>query len=202
MIENIINASGIGQWTPQMIAAQILGFMAMVVLFCSFQFKEPKRMFQLQTVSGLIFTVQYLLLSAYSGMFQNAIGVLLRVTLLYNEKRKWAQSPALMLLFMLLTAASPFISVFAFHESWLSLLPGIANTVSVYTLWRKRDVLIKAVQISVCSPMWLVYNSLSGSVFGTVTEIFNIISIAIYFIRMRIGKRKAPGKPTLNAKNQ
>lgn len=202
MIENIINASGIGQWTPQMIAAQILGFMAMVVLFCSFQFKEPKRMFQLQIVSGLIFTVQYLLLSAYSGMFQNAIGVLLRVTLLYNEKRKWAQSPALMLLFMLLTAASPFISVFAFHESWLSLLPGIANTVSVYTLWRKRDVLIKAVQISVCSPMWLVYNSLSGSVFGTVTEIFNIISIAIYFIRMRIGKRKAPGKPTLNAKNQ
>ena len=81
------------------ILGQVWGLIAMALIVLSFQFKAPKWLCIVQVCSCAMFVLHYLFLglngdtAAYSGMAQNAVGLLFRVVLTLSEKRKALLSP-------------------------------------------------------------------------------------------------------------
>ena len=58
-------------------------------------------------------------------------------------------------------------------------------------MWTKNANTIRATQLAIISPFWLIYGVFTLSVAGILTECFNIVSIGIYYLRLYREKRAA-----------
>ena len=180
--------------TPLFILGQIWGLCAMALIILSFQFKAPKWLCIVQVCSCALFILHYLFLglngdaAAYSGMAQNAVGLLFRLVLTLSEKRKALLSPLVM---AGLCAVAAVVAVLTYPGRLIALLPVVANFACIGCMWTKNANTIRATQLAVISPFWLTYNIFTLSVAGLLTESFNIVSIVIYYIRMHREKKRA-----------
>ena len=173
---------------------QVLGFVAMALIVFSFQCKKPQGLFIVQIGSCCMFILSYLFLgiggdpTAYSGMAQNAVGLLFRLVLTLSEKKKALLSPLVM---AGLCAAAAVVAVLTYPGRLIALLPVVGNFACIGCMWTKNSNVIRATQLAVISPFWLTYNVFTLSVAGILTESFNIVSIGVYYIRMAREKRLA-----------
>lgn len=178
---------------PLTIIGQIWGVIAMLLIVLSFQFKDAKRLFLIQVCSCLLFTLHYLFLglggdsAAYSGMAQNIVGLLFRVSLSLSDKRKWLMSPLVM---AGLCALAAVVAVLTYPGRIIALLPVIANFACIGCMWTKKTDVMRLTQVSVISPLWLIYNVVTFSIAGILTESFNLVSIGIYYLRTWRGKKR------------
>lgn len=162
------------------IISQCIGFAAAAILLLSYQQRTHKRIVAMQACSGLLFAVQYFMIGAYEGMAGNIIGMIRSSVFLFRGKSKFVDSLACPILFALLAAISGIIT----YTSPASLLPMAAMMISSFVMWNPKTQQLRALTVPT-SLMWLVYNLISSSYSGTVTEIFNLLSIAIGLIRFR-----------------
>ena len=175
------------------IIGQILGMVAMALIVFSFQCKKPQRLFVVQIASCLMFILHYLFLglggdpAAYSGMSQNAVGLIFRSILAMSEKRKGLLSPMVL---AGMGALAGVVAVLSYPGRLIALLPVIANYACMGCMWTKNSNTIRATQLAIISPFWLTYNVVTGSIAGILTETFNIISIGVYYVRMGVEKKK------------
>ena len=169
------------------VIGQILGLIAMVLIVFSFQFKDAKRLFLLQICSCSLFALHYLFLglggdsAAYSGMAQNAVGLLLRVVLTLSEKRKFLLSPMVM---SGLCAVAAVVAVLTYPGRLIALLPTVASFAGIGCMWTRKTDTIRLTHLAVISPFWLIYNCVTFSVAGILTETFNLLSIGVYYLRV------------------
>ena len=180
--------------TPLFILGQIWGLCAMALIILSFQFKAPKWLCIVQVCSCALFILHYLFLglngdaAAYSGMAQNAVGLLFRLVLTLSEKKKALLSPLVM---AGLCAAAAVVAVLTYPGRLIALLPVVANFACIGCMWTKNSNVIRATQLAVISPFWLIYGVFTLSVAGILTESFNLVSIGIYYLRLHREKRSA-----------
>ena len=66
--------------------------------------------------------------------------------------------------------------------------------ICVGSLWTRDSNVIRLCQLIAVSPSWLLFNVFTFSIPGILLESFNIISIIIYYIRMRIRGKSESGK--------
>ena len=158
------------------IAAQIISIIASGIMIFSFQLKSNRRLFLCQVVSGVLFAVSYYLLGALTGCLMNVVGFARMGILALGEKyRKWYLLVLLELGFLVSTIVS--------YEGYLSLIVLAAQFFATLALWTDNGKLIRIVQVSAISPLWLLYNFLVMSIGGIVCEAFNMLSIGISFLR-------------------
>ncbi|MBQ3044381.1 MAG: YgjV family protein [Clostridia bacterium] len=162
------------------IISQIIGFVAAAILLLSFQQRTHRRIVAMQACSGLLFAVQYFMIGAYEGMAGNIIGLIRSSVFLFRGKSRFVDSIACPIVFAILAAASGIIT----YTSPASLLPMAAMMISSFVMWNPKTQQLRALTVPT-SLMWLIYNIISSSYSGTVTEIFNLLSIAIGLIRFR-----------------
>ena len=185
---------------PLTIIGQILGFVAMALIVLSFQCKKPQGLFIVQIASCCMFILSYLFFglggdaAAYSGMAQNAVGLLFRAALALSDKYKKLLSP---LVLAGMGALGALVAVFSYPYEVtellariIPLLPVIANFACMGCMWTKDSNTIRATQLIIISPFWLLYAATLGSIAGILTEVFNITSIGIYYLRMWREKKK------------
>ena len=67
------------------IAAQVIGLAAMIVTVLSLQCRSNQNFFRCQSAGGLLFTISFMMLGAWSGAMMNLYGIL-RPELLRREK--------------------------------------------------------------------------------------------------------------------
>ena len=176
------------------ILGQVWGLIAMALIVLSFQFKAPKWLCIVQVCSCAMFVLHYLFLglngdtAAYSGMAQNAVGLLFRVVLTLSEKRKALLSP---LVLASLCAIAAVVAVLTYPDRLIALLPVVGNFACIGCMWTKNANTIRATQLAIISPFWLIYGVFTLSVAGILTECFNIVSIGIYYLRLHREKRAA-----------
>ena len=166
------------------IISQCIGFAAAAILLLSFQQRTHKRIVAMQACSGLLFAIQYLMLGAYEGMAGNIIGMTRSFVFLFRGKSKFVDSIACPIVFAILAAISGIIT----YTSPASLLPMSAMMISSFVMWNPKTQQLRALTMPT-SLMWLIYNLICSSYSGTVTEIFNQISIIIGLIRFRKNKQ-------------
>ena len=181
---------------------QILGFVAMALIVFSFQCKKPQGLFIVQIGSCCMFILSYLFLgiggdsNAYSGMAQNAVGLLFRGALALSNKHQKLLSPLVLAMMGALGAlvavfSYPYDDVVGILDRIMPLLPVVANFACMGCMWTKNSNTIRIVQLVIISPFWLIYTASLAAWAGILTEVFNISSIGVYYFRMWREKKKA-----------
>lgn len=162
---------------------QIIGFIAMAIIVISYQQKSHKNILSFQMVSGLLFTVHYILLGAYTGAIMNLLGAF-RSLVYANRGKKWASA----IIWPIIFSIGFLISGILTWKDIYSIFPMIAMLMSSVVLWIEKPKINRAFSIPT-STCWLIYNIKEMSIPGIVTEIFVLSSIIIGIVRLDI-KRK------------
>ena len=159
---------------------QIIGFVAMGIIVVSYQQKTHKNILVFQMVSGLLFTIHYILLGAYTGAVMNLLGAF-RSLVYANRDKKWASSVVWPILF----SVGFLISGILTWNNTYSVFPLIAMLMSSVVLWIEQPKINRIFSLPT-STCWLIYNIKKISIAGIVTEIFVLTSIIIGIIRLDI----------------
>lgn len=164
---------------------QIIGLFGMACGISSFQCKSNRNFFLLQGMSGLFFAVQFLLTGAWAGLLYNVSNIFRAVVCeILNKKRRVAY----LVLLETVVAVAAVCSIFVFHEAWwLVAFVVAAQATGSFAMWTRNGRLMRQCQFWVVSPGWLLYDLLIPvpSIGGILTEVFNMTSVIISFIRFR-----------------
>lgn len=166
------------------IIGQIIGFIAMGIIVISYQQKSHKNILTFQMVSGLLFTVHYILLGAYTGAIMNLLGAF-RSLVYANRGKKWASSIIWPTVFSIGFVVSGIMT----WDNVFSVFPLIAMLMSSIVLWIEQPKINRIFSLPT-STCWLIYNIKTLSYPGIITEIFVLTSIIIGIIRLDIKKDK------------
>lgn len=161
------------------IISQGLGLVGAFFNISSFQLKKNNKLILFQFLGSSCFFFNYLLLGAFTGCFMNGAGVVRGLVFLQGEKLR--KMPVLVIMNLALVAGTALT-----WEGPLSLLPLVGMLIMTTTMYINDGKLIRMAQLFVASPCWLVYNAVSGTIGGTVCEIFIIVSTTVSFIRYGI----------------
>lgn len=166
--------------------SQIVGFAALLILAFSYQQKDQRKIMQIQIVSGVFFTVQYLLLKEYTGMMLNIVGILRAFVYSNRTTKKWADHIYFPIAFSVASAVAGALT----YDKPISLLPSFAMVIAAFVLWLKDSQKIRALTLPT-SLMWLTYNFAVGSVAGVIAELLSETSIYIGLFRHRKSKSQS-----------
>ena len=170
------------------IIAQILSIVSCAGIILSFQLKNNRHLFLVQTFAAMGFGISYLLLGAIDGFLINAVAFTNTAVLLNKKLKKKA-------ILVMICAAFPIISiitVLTYSGTWdtikileviFSFLIAIAQIFYTISTWKDDGKKIRTVRVFLVTPAWLGYNIVVSSIGGIICEAFNVISIIISFIR-------------------
>ena len=170
------------------ILSQIFGGVAACVIILSFQFKNVRGLLLIQILSSVLFGAQFLLLGAYSGLYCNLLGLLLRIVVYFRSKHgslpgENKEANALCSPYAWLFALLFFAIGILTYDGPSSLLPCASMAIFTFALWDADARKLRLLNFFLCCPMWLAYNICTGAIAGIVTESFNILSIAVSWFR-------------------
>lgn len=177
------------------IISQVFGTVAACIIVSSFQFKDVRRLLVMQTVSSVLFALQFVFLGAYAGCVCNVIGALLRIAVYFRDKNgalpgeKRGASPLASVWFWGFCLAFAVVGALT-YDGVISLIPPVAMIIFTYAIWNADAVFIRKMNFFICSPMWLTYNICSLAVAGILTEVFNMLSVAVSWYRFFAGKNR------------
>jgi hypothetical protein len=161
------------------IAGQIMGWVAALITFLSYQCKEHKKLLVVQTLSTLSICISYLLLGAWSGMLLNVVCII-RNFIIYRKDIKifsygfWPY--ALAALMGLMGALS--------WQGPMSLLIIVALAVNTLFLYFPNVQNLRK-SIVITSTMVLIYNAYFSVWGGVFNELIAISSSIIGIYRYR-----------------
>ncbi|MBQ8717641.1 MAG: YgjV family protein [Clostridia bacterium] len=165
------------------IAGQIMGWLAALITFLSYQCKEHKKLLVVQTLSTLSICISYLLLGAWSGMLLNVVCIIRNFIIYRKDIKIFSYSfwpyvlAALMGVMGALSWQGPM--------SLLVIVALAANTLFLY--FPNVQNLRKSIVIT--STMVLIYNAYFSVWGGVFNEAIAISSSIIGIYRYRNAKQ-------------
>ena len=166
------------------ILAQIIGILGMLAAVISYQCKTNRNYYVWQGMSGLFFSVQFIMIGAWAGLVFNAYNVARAI--IYQSKK--AKSVYCIVFLEAMVVGATLLSIFAFKETWwLVLFTFIAQGTGTFAMWTRNGKTIRISQLAVVSPFWLLYDALipTPSIGGILCEVFNMCSVIVSFIRFK-----------------
>ena len=156
---------------------QGIGFLGTILFFLSYQCKSNKRLFRVQFVSYLCYTVHLLLLGATTGGISYVLNTLRSFSLgSENALLKGKRMRDIICVLQVITLVVTW-------EGWWSVLPVAANiaaTIGGYTYNARK---IRVVGLFVNSPLWIAYNIIVGSWAGVLDELVTQASMILSILR-------------------
>ena len=172
------------------IITQGIGFCGAAFNFLSFQQNKRSRIIGFQIVAALLFITHYIFLGftngadAFTGAALNFIG-LSRSIVFINNHKKWAKSPLWLVFFIIVSVIAGVLT----WESWYSFMPPLAMILTTVSYWMKDETKIRLITFP-SSPCWLIFNIITGSFAGIVTECVVMSSLIIAIIRYDVLKKE------------
>lgn len=162
---------------------QLIGYLGMTCALVSYQCKKNKAYFLFQMGCAIAFTLQFLLLASWAGMFLNLFSILRGVIFSLGDKCK---KIGYLILIEICFAASCLSSVLFFNETWwIAVILFIAQGGGTLAMWTRNGKIIRITQLSVMSPLWIVHNVYYFTIGGIACELFNIGSVIVSFLRFK-----------------
>ena len=173
------------------VIAQILGIGAMLLGILSFQCMKARNYYIMVALSGLLFSVNYIMIGAFTGAVLNFLSII-RAFIFVNKKRcrdiKW-----LILVCGMYMVSTVLIQIF-FYVDFVQLVLALATLAAMlvitYAMWLDNPDSIRWLTIFVSSPIWILHNSINFTIGGICCDTFNIISAIVYLIRVKFKKPK------------
>lgn len=160
-------------------AGQIIGWVAALLTFISYQCKEHKALLTVQTLSSLSICISYLLLDAQSGMLLNVICII-RNFIIYKKDLKIFSYPFWPYLLAVVMAVTGALS----WQGPISLLIIAALTVNTLFLYFPNVQNLRK-SILFTSTLVLIYNVFYSVWGGVVNEAIAISSSVIGIYRYK-----------------
>jgi hypothetical protein len=174
--------------------AQLVGAVGIISLIAIFQFNKRRTILRLQLLSGLIWTLHYILLGAYTGAGLNFLAAVRNY--LFDKYRKR------LFIYWLVVAAFTMITILTWKD-WTSILPYVGTIIGTTAMWQKKPSHIRWMFVFV-PPFWFVYNALNGSYPGMLGDTITFGSLAVGIYRFDIlpmfKKKPAGGQSVRNHK--
>ena len=164
--------------------AQIIGILGMLSAIFSYQCKTNRNYYIFQSLSGLFFSIQFIMIGAWAGLVFNAYNIARAI--IYQSKK--SKSVYCIVLLEAMVVAATLLSIFVFKETWwLVLFTFIAQAAGTFSMWTRNGKTIRIFQLAVVSPFWLLYDLLipTASIGGVLCEAFNMISVVVSFVRFK-----------------
>ncbi|MBQ1265089.1 MAG: YgjV family protein [Oscillospiraceae bacterium] len=161
------------------IIGQILGVIAVILGFVTYQVRTQKMLLTVQIFTTLTFVLHYLLIGAWSGMALNAVAMVRNIVYARRDLKVfsgklWPFAFALIMGIMGLLSWQSFYSVFV-------ILGLVIN--SVCMAFDDPQKIRKSILVT--SPLVLIYNISALSVGGIVYESVAVISALVGVLRFR-----------------
>ncbi len=159
------------------IIGQILGIVAVIVFFISYQTKNPRKLLIMQTAGTGILVIHYLLIGATSGFALNMVCIL-RNIIYYN--RNIFSNKLIPYLLAVIVGTMGALS----WEGPVSLIIVTALMINTVCLSSSDTQFLRKSVVLTCS-MLLVYNICVVSYGGMLNELISVISSIIGLYRYR-----------------
>lgn len=155
---------------------QLIGFLGLAISIIAFQFKQHKHIVLCKMSSELFFSIQYILLGAWTGAVLDFISVI-RNLLFYKLVKKNISTTPVIIGFGLFVIATGFFT----FDGFISLMPIGSKLLTTISYGMKNEKWLRLITLPSCI-MWIIYNAVVGSVAGVLTDSFTLISLllAIY----------------------
>lgn len=170
------------------ILVQIIGFVAVGFSFAIFQVNNRKKMLMIMICAGLLYTVHFFLLGAFTGAAINLVGVFRNYAFhrLKPHKHSWLMPGFFILLFII-------VSIWTW-QGFISLLPLGGAVSGTIAFWQTNTKHIRRLAL-IASPLWFTYNLISGSYPGMIVEIVMLTSNLIGMFRFDFRPAKSAEVP-------
>lgn len=172
LISNFINSAD-----PLWMIGQILGIVAIILGFISYQVRTQRQLLLMQTLVAVVFGAHYFLIGAYSGMAMNLVNIFRNAAYDYRE-RKGVRSRLIPLSFV---AIQVFICALTW-EAWYSVFVLLGIGINTYCMSFSDPQNVRK-SILITSPLVLTYDIFAHSIGGSVYESVSIVSAFIGILR-------------------
>lgn len=162
------------------IVIQLIGFIGVCISLFIFQVNKRDSMLKLQMGAAAVYALHFFLLGAITGSSLSIAGGIRNYLFYKQKKRSWLLPAAFIIVFSvvgILTWQGP-----------ISLLPVMAMISGTLAFWQKNPKHIRLIAL-IASPLWLIYNILSGSYPGILAEIVMLLSNVVGIYRFDIRKK-------------
>lgn len=154
--------------------SQIVGFIAFVIYVISIQQKSKPKILCWQIGSFFLYSLQYLLIEAYSGMMMFSINMIRCIVFYICEKnidKKQQKNKIVFIIFILISLLCGGIT----YNSIYDILPILASLSGVIFTWQPSTKILRYGQIETCV-CWIIYDAFVMAYIGILTESVIIIS--------------------------
>jgi hypothetical protein len=156
---------------------QAIGFLGTILFFLSYQCKSNKRLFHVQFVSYLCYTVHLLLLGAVTGGISYVLNTVRSFCL--GSKSAFLKGKTMCMIICILQLVTLILT----WDGWWSILPVAANIAATIGGYTYNGQKIRAVGIFINSPLWILYDILVGSWAGVLDEVVTEASMLLSIYR-------------------
>lgn len=159
--------------------AQIFGLLALICMFFSYQQIERKKFLVVQGMSTILYSIQYILLNAYSAVGSNIISVL-RTIIAYFFEKKNKKMP--FLLIVVIEILIIIIGIYTYDNIY-SLIPIAIALLYTYGVCQKKLTITYSIGIIV-GLLWVIYNYIVGAYISIIGSVFEFASALLGLIRI------------------
>lgn len=165
------------------IVAQIFGAFALAILIISLQKNSKTKLLLYQSISSLLYALQYLFLNAYTGCFMNLICMIRNMIFnQYPKKRPPVYWLIITIVLMIFFSSLSYTGV-------ISFLPMIAVILYSIALWHGNLTVIRTTEIISCS-LYILYNIKVLAITGLIATVIELLGAVVAVYKFDISRRK------------
>jgi hypothetical protein len=174
---------------PWKLIGEIIGVVAIIEGFLIFLSSKRERILVFKFISDALWTVNQLMLGGYTGALLNGIAMGREVVFYNRDKRKWASLIVWPVLFMIITAVSPMMSLINGKEGWYAILPAMGSMAAVIGFYSRRPNVTRYISF-LANGLWLAYNIIIRNVSASVSGVILLLSATVGTVTMLLQRRR------------
>lgn len=164
---------------------QIFGLCLSALSFLVYLQKNRTKILITKMILDLLNVFQQAMVGALTGSVVNGIAVLREFVFYHKDKKKWAQSKAWLIVFLVLMGAAPLVS----WQGTVSLLPAIGSILVVIGFYSSNPQFVRILGM-VGQSFWLLYSCLILNLGGILGSSLCILGGMIGLIHDFKAKKK------------
>ncbi len=157
--------------TTAYVLSQIFTIITYVLLAMTYYAKNRKAVLTISFASLITNGLEYVFLSAYSGLAMCIVALIRNIIFLVDEKKNGKRDTntkkdvvILVILYIISIASAVFT-----YDGFLSLLSVFATMLYTYSVWQKKTNIYKLLGMPI-GVLWILYNIYVQSLFGVILE--------------------------------
>ncbi len=168
------------------ILAQVIGLIASIIMIGAIQVKSKKNLYLiLNIVAKILYSINFIILGAYSGTITQAIGLVITIVAYMYTKKDKTISKGLTVIFIIVTLIGGIITYNNIY-SLMAIGCGITYALIVASKNMKNIRKLNLIQAF----LWIIYNFVVSAYTASISSVFVFVSTLIAIFRYDILKKQ------------